>query len=96
MFLGFLLDIANFLSDLLQRVFISAILHLEVCGNVSKKPVFKTVDEDESRAGQYAPCCLFPEAACEAIFFSTKSEIERQNMDQPCFQNNLRSDAAVE
>jgi hypothetical protein len=36
--LGFLLDIANFLGDLLQCVFVRAVLYLEVCKIVRAWP----------------------------------------------------------
>lgn len=42
-FLSFLLDIANFLSNLLQCVFVSAVLHLEVC---KRKQVRNRASED--------------------------------------------------
>ena len=54
--LGFLLDIANLLSNLLQRVLVSAVLRLEVCG-MSQKPVSQCV------SGRLSPCCLLAGAA---------------------------------
>lgn len=58
MLFGLLLNIANFLGDLLKGVFVSAVLHLEVCR--------KCEDPEKlvaSGLGSNSPCCLLADAA---------------------------------
>ena len=58
--LSFLLDIADFLSYLLQCVFVSAVLHLEVC---NKKITSQKSDLPECFMRDWLPCCLLAGAA---------------------------------
>jgi hypothetical protein len=53
---GFLLNITNLLRQLLERVFISAVLHLEVWGEQSAVGLTILVI-------RLLPCCLLPAGA---------------------------------
>lgn len=55
---GLLLDITNLLRNLLQRIFVSAVLQLEVCPGGGRKSQ-KGRNLARGRGGVREPCCLF-------------------------------------
>ena len=64
MLFSFLLDIANFLRDLLEGVFVSGILDLEVWVAVEK---IRQMPRQCVFGLEGSPCCFLGAAACDAM-----------------------------